>query len=268
MALNNPNTNAKFESQDETDNLGQATVGVNDAPVKLNAGEVASATDSTAQSTAIAVAKTSALAVAAPTDRQKALQQANILGTLRNAMPVTWEDFTAINANQGQFQIKGGETAKPIGSEIGLLLVSYQDQWVSAPKDNDAEGDDMVRYSDDGVNLNDGSGRTLKEHQESLAAAGEEPTMSHRLVLVGELLSCGEAGMDEVGNLVQVILAESGRRNFQSHEKQVAYQLLNGRMKQGDAERIKLTATQAGTGKKQYTLVKVSYADGHGPVKG
>lgn len=261
MALNNPN--AKFETQESTD--AQTAV---QEPVVLNANATVAATESTATSTAVAVAAPSALAVAAPTDRQKALQQANVLADLRNAMPVTWEDFTAINAAQGQFQIKGSEVAKPIGSEITLKLVSTQDQWVSAPKDNDAEGDDMVRYSDDGVNLNDGSGRTLKEHQESLAAAGEEPTMSHRMVLVGELISCGEAGMDEVGNLVQVILAESGRRGYQSHEKQVAYQILNGRMKQGDAEHIKLTAAQAGSAKKVYTLVKVTYADGHGPIKG
>lgn len=256
MSLNTPNT--AFESQDSTDA----------AATQAAAAETVVKTEVQAEqstNTALAPAASSALAAPRAGSPKELLAQSNVLGALQEALPVTWEDFQAINASQGQFQIKGGESAVQIGKEIELLLVSYQPQWVSAPKDNDAEGDDLVRYSDDGVNLNDDSGRTIKEHQAMLSDKGEEPTLSHRVVLVGELLKCDEAGMDEVGNLVQVVLAESGRRNFESHCKQVAYQIANGRMREGDAQHLKLTAALAGSGKKQYTLVKVGYREGHGP---
>lgn len=294
MSLNNPNantiTNAAFESEAETDlttaegktlivdalnsrESGKAdhtvahTTEASPATAPVQAAEETN--DIGAQSTtAIAPAKSFGLAAPRPGSRQELMAQSNVIELdMRNALPVTWEDFTAINASQGEFQIKG-ETPKQIGKEVTLKLVSFQDQWVSAPKDNDAEGDDLVRYSDDGVYLNDDSGRTLAEHQKSLTDAGEEPTKSHRVVIVGELQACGEAGMDEVGNLVQVILSDTARRNFTSHTKQVAYQIANGRMSKSDAEMMKMTATLAGSGKKTYTLVKCGYADGFAPKKG
>lgn len=218
--------------------------------------------------TAIATATSSALAAPKVGSKRELLDVSNVLvNELQNSLPVTWEDFTAINANQGQFQIKGADTTKPIGKEIELKLVSFQDQWVSGPEDTESDVEGILKYSDDGVNLNDDSGMTIAEHQKFIASQGEEPKLSHRLVLVGELLKAEDAAMDVIGELVQVILSESGRRNFTSHTKQVAYQIANGRMASGDAEHIKLIASSAGTGKKQYTLVKTTYGEGHGPKK-
>lgn len=266
MSLNNP----AFESQDTTDAAVAAVAADTAATSGAAQAEAKTDTSTAEQSTTTAIAQASSSALATPVagSRQELLTKSNVLqNELRNALPVSWEDFTAINASQGQFQIKGADTAVQIGTEIGLKLVSFQDQWVSAPKDQDAEGEGLVKYSDDGVVLNDDSGMLVKDHQAMIESKGEEPVLSHRLVLVGELTKCGDAGMDEVGNLVQVVLAESGRRNFNSHAKQTAYQIANGRMKAGDAENIKLTAALAGTGKKQYTLVKVGYAEGHEPNK-
>lgn len=73
----------------------------------------------------------------------------------------------------------------------------------------------MVKYSDDGKVLNDGSGMTVAEHQQYLKDQGD-PTLSHRMVVVGELLDGGEKAMELgiTGMLVQVVLADTACRNF------------------------------------------------------
>ena len=278
MALNKPNTQttAQFETFEDTDMTTQETTTANtDVAVEAIttfANEVANAVQA-AQPTTLAVAQptTSALAVARPKGQlATALTNSNLFeNELRNALHVTWEDFNAINASpSGHFQVKtGAGDPTKLASSLTLKLVSFQDQFVSAAKDTEAQGDNMVKYSDDGKVLNDGSGMTVAEHQQYLKDQGEDATLSHRMVVVGELLDGGEKAMElgMTGMLVQVVLADTARRNFISHGKQLAYQIANGRMSQDDAIHVKLTAQSAGSGKKQFTLVTTTFADGKGP---
>ena len=279
MALNKPNTQttAQFETFEDTDMTTQETTTAHtDVAVEAIttfANEVANAVQVAQPTTAMQVAQTatSALAVARPKGQlATALTNSNLFeNELRNALHVTWEDFNSINASpSGHFQVKtgAGDPVK-LASSLTLKLVSFQDQYVSAAKDTEAQGDNMVKYSDDGVVLNDGSGMTIAEHQQYLKDQGEDPTTSHRMVVVGELLDGGEKAM-ELGlttKLVQVVLADTARRNFISHGKQLAYQIANGRMNADDAIHVKLTAQSAGSGKKQFTLVTTDFADGKGP---
>ena len=269
MALNKPNTQttAQFESFEDTDMTTQETTTANtDVAVEAIttfAKEVTNAVQASQPTT-------SALAVARPKGQlATALTNSNLFeNELRGAMAVTWEDFNSINAHSGRFQVKtgAGDPVK-LSTELTLKLVSFQDQFVSAAKDTEAQGDNMVKYSDDGKVLNDGSGMTVAEHQQYLKDQGEDATLSHRMVVVGELLDGGEKAMElgMTGMLVQVVLADTARRNFISHGKQLAYQIANGRMSQDDAIHVKLTAQSAGSGKKQFTLVTTTFADGKGP---
>ena len=276
MALNKPNTQttAQFETFEDTDMTAQetaqeaaqeTTITVDNIPVGIPV-----TVHVTQPTTAVQVAKPSALAVARPKGQlATALTNSNLFeNELREAMAVTWEDFNSINAHSGRFQVKtgAGDPVK-LSTELTLKLVSFQDQFVSAAKDTEAQGDNMVKYSDDGKVLNDGSGMTVAEHQQYLKDQGEDPTLSHRMVVVGELLDGGEKAMElgMTGMLVQVVLADTARRNFLSHGKQLAYQIANGRMSQDDAIHVKLVAQEAGSGKKQFTLVTTTFADGKGP---
>ena len=264
MALNKPNTQttAQFETFEDTDMTTQETA--------QEATTDNAATQVTQPTTAVQVSKPSALAVARPKGQlATALTNSNLFeNELREAMAVTWEDFNSINAHSGRFQVKtgAGDPVK-LSTELTLKLVSFQDQFVSAAKDTEAQGDNMVKYSDDGKVLNDGSGMTVAEHQQYLKDQGEDATLSHRMVVVGELLDGGEKAMElgMTGMLVQVVLADTARRNFLSHGKQLAYQIANGRMSQDDAIHVKLVAQEAGSGKKQFTLVTTTFADGKGP---
>ena len=278
MALNKPNTQttAQFESFEDTDMTTQETTTANtDVAVEAIttfAKEVTNAVQAAQPATlAVAQTTTSALAVARPKGQlATALTNSNLFeNELRNALHVTWEDFNAINASpSGHFQVKtGAGDPTKLASSLTLKLVSFQDQFVSAAKDTEAQGDNMVKYSDDGKVLNDGSGMTVAEHQQYLKDQGEDATLSHRMVVVGELLDGGEKAMElgMTGMLVQVVLADTARRNFLSHGKQLAYQIANGRMSQDDAIHVKLVAQEAGSGKKQFTLVTTTFADGKGP---
>ena len=267
MALNKPNTQttAQFETFEDTDAVATETVAETTTVTETVEAEAK------ANVPAVQVAKPSALAVARPKGQlATALTNSNLFeNELRNALHVTWEDFNSINASpSGHFQVKtgAGDPVK-LASSLTLKLVSFQDQYVSAAKDTEAQGDNMVKYSDDGVVLNDGSGMTVAEHQQYLKDQGEDATLSHRMVVVGELLDGGEKAMElgMTGMLVQVVLADTARRNFISHGKQLAYQIANGRMSQDDAIHVKLTAQSAGSGKKQFTLVSTTFADGKGP---
>lgn len=277
MALNKPNTQttAQFETFEDTDmTVQETTTASTDVAVEAIttfAKEVTNAVQAAQPATlAVAQTTTSALAVARPKGQlATALTNSNLFeNELREAMAVTWEDFNSINAHSGRFQVKtgAGDPVK-LSTELTLKLVSFQDQFVSAAKDTEAQGDNMVKYSDDGKVLNDGSGMTVAEHQQYLKDQGEDPTLSHRMVVVGELLDGGEKAMElgMTGMLVQVVLADTARRNFLSHGKQLAYQIANGRMSQDDAIHVKLVAQEAGSGKKQFTLVTTTFADGKGP---
>ena len=267
MALNKPNTQttAQFETFEDTDVTAQETVAETTQETTITVDNIPVGIPVTVQ-----VVKPSALAVARPKGQlATALTNSNLFeNELREAMAVTWEDFNSINAHSGRFQVKtgAGDPVK-LGNELTLKLVSFQDQFVSAAKDTEAQGDNMVKYSDDGKVLNDGSGMTVAEHQQYLKDQGEDATLSHRMVVVGELLDGGEKAMElgMTGMLVQVVLADTARRNFLSHGKQLAYQIANGRMNQDDAIHVKLVAQEAGSGKKQFTLVTTTFADGKGP---
>lgn len=297
MALNNPNktatatTAAAFEEMPEdqvtTTTATQASAADAAAAVPsesasskidavLDAAPEAdkpaeAAAEALSQSTAVAVSEkpASALALANPKpkiDRAAMIEEANYLATLKDALPVTWEDFSTVNATQGEFGQKG-DGGKSLGKHITLRLVSHQDLFVSSPHDMDAQGEDLVKYSDDGVVAHDGT--LITEHQAELLEKGfTNAGVDHKLVLVGELVSCqGEQGLELVGDLLQVVLPDTGRRAFMSHTKLSGYHIMNGRLTQEAAEYVKLTATQAGAGNKKYTKVNVGYADGYGANK-
>ena len=274
MALNKPNTQttAQFETFEDTDMTAQETA-QEATTTDRTVVEIPVSVQVTQPTTAVQVTQTatSALAVAHPKNQlAAALTSSNLFEReLRDALPVKWEDHDSINAStSGHFQVKTGATDPiKLSNILTLKIISYQDQFVSAAKDTEAQGENMIKYSDDGKVLNDGSGMTVAEHQQYLKDQGEDATLSHRLVILGELLDGGEKAMELglTGLVVQVVLADTGRRNFLKHGNQLAYQIANGRMNADDAIHVKLTAQSAGTGKKQFTLVTTTFADGKGP---
>ena len=300
MALNQP----AFESNESTDAVvdnasaasaasaapaapaaadgGTAAPAVADAPAAATVGVTG---EQAAQGEVALVNKGTALAAPKVQGNKSAAQlmlEADHLATLSGQMPVSWEMFETINATQGQFQAKGEKLM--LGTEIEVHVVSTQPLTVSSNGDTEAEGEGLMLYSDDGVNANadstvfdahvewlrskgiaDRELLTVKEHQQWLKENDHDKAhVQQKLTIVGELTKCGDQGMPLLGTLVQVSLPDTGRRSYESHCKQSAYHIYHDRMNKVDVEYIKLTAKQAGSGKKLFTQVKVGYADGRG----
>jgi hypothetical protein len=240
MALNNP----AFESQDETNaavdvaELAKDTLDTKAAP--------------TATAVAVAAPVGGALATPGVMNSVAAAMRASALHAAKDSFRVSWDSVPAITAAQGSFSAKADDT--DLGAKVVMNVVSWQYQWVAGPNDNKADIE-TLKYSDtdDGRVSNDGV--DMAAHVADLKAQGySKAKMTHRLIIVGEVI-----GGPLDGNLVQINLPDTGRRGFEQHMTQVAFQQARGKLTFEQANKLVLTAgkEKAKSGE-QYTRVAFS----------
>ena len=217
MSLNKP----AFESEDTT-NAG-TTFDESTAPVEtVNVAAPAANVP--------AVQQGGALASPHLTTGVAAAMRASALASAKDAFRVNWDSVPAITTGLGCFVNKADDAE--LGNEVTMNVVSWQFQWQAGPNDNKAPIE-TLKYSDsdDGKVSNDGV--DMLKHVEDLKAQGySKAKLTHRLILVGEVI-----GGKLDGNLVQINLPDTGRRAFDQHMTQAAFQQARG----------KLTAEQANT---------------------
>lgn len=243
MALRNnentANTNAAFESEDET----AATA----APAATEAPAAAAAPAAT---TAVATQTTRAVSTA------KAVVTQNVLSDKKDAFYVEFDSMPRLAAEQGSFTLKDSSEAD-LGAEIKMELMSYQESWVASPNDKKADVE-LVKYSDDGIDSKDGV--NLQQHIADLKEQGyDKAKIAHRCIIVGELLSAGPAGADLVGKLVQVDLPETGRRSFNAYTLQASWAVGKGRKTAAEAAVLTLKAVKEKSRNNEvYTKIVIS----------
>lgn len=200
MALR-PTSAPAFESEDETV-----------AP--------AATPEAVQQPTAVAVQGTRAVATAASVAKQ------NVLSMMKDAFRVEYDSLPRLTASQGSFVFK--DTEEDLGSQIQVALLSYQDSWVCSPNDKKADIE-LVKYADNSVTARDGT--DLLAHLQMLKEQGyTKASIAHRCVIVGELISTsGKSASNRVGELVQLDLPETGRKNFNTYQIQASYAVAKGR---------------------------------------
>ena len=241
MALRNnentANTNAAFESEDET------------AATAAPAATTAAATAAPA-TTAVATQTTRAVSTA------KAVVTQNVLSDKKDAFYVEFDSMPRLAAEQGSFTLKDSSEAD-LGAEIKMELMSYQESWVASPNDKKADVE-LVKYSDDGVTSKDGV--DLQQHVADLKEQGyDKAKIAHRCIIVGELLSAGPAGADLVGNLIQVDLPETGRRSFNAYTLQASWAVGKGRKTAAEAAVLTLKAVKEKSRNNEvYTKIVIS----------
>lgn len=189
----------------------------------------------------VAEAPVNAIAVAAPRTgaltTAKAITMASTLSVMKDALHVDYDSLPCLGATQGSFTVKTDDAE--LGSEIKLQLLSFQDSYVCSPNDEEADKE-LVKYSDDGVTAKDGT--DMKAHLEDLRQQGfKNAKISHRVVLVGELLSSQEPH-ELVGQLVQIDLPETGRRAFNTYSLQASYAVAKGKKTAEEAAVLTLKA--------------------------
>ena len=239
MSLNKP----AFESEDTT-NAG-TTFDESTAPVEtVNVAAPAANVP--------AVQQGGALASPHLTTGVAAAMRASALHSAKDAFRVNWDSLTAITAVQGSFINKAD--GSDLGAEVVINVVSWQHQWQAGPNDNKADIE-TLQYSDtdDGKVSNDGV--DMAQHVNDLKAQGySKAKLTHRLILVGEVI-----GGKLANKPIQINLPDTGRRAFEQHMTQVAFQQARGRLTAEQANTVVLKAVKekAKSGE-QYT--KVAFA--------
>lgn len=278
MALRKPAdtaTNTSFEDMDETEGTqvqhseaaadsAQADAVVTEKPEAVSntlkdvvddktfdVAEVAAEVVET-KTTAVAVAKTSALVKTTA----KAVALVNVVSDVKDAFHVDFDSLPRIIAEQGSMVMKEG--AIELGTFIKLKMLSFQDSYVCSPNDNKAPKE-LVKFSEDGKV--DREGNCLFAHVRELKEQGwVKAKISHRLVVVGELLATGN-GAGPIEDLVQIDLSETGRKSFNTYTLQASYKVAKGKFSAEDSTILRMTAEKArSTSGDVYTKVVVAVA--------
>ena len=227
-----------FETEDDTE-----TEGIVMEPTNMETTPAAEV-----KTTALATQGSRAVATASAVIKQ------NVISGLQDAFRVEYDSLPSIGASQGTFSIKSDDT--DIGPEIKIQLLSYQDSYMCGPNDTKADVE-LVKYSDDGITSRDGV--DLRKHLNDLLEQGyTKAKIAHRVILVGELLETKNP-CNNIGELVQIDLPDSGRRAFNSYTLQASYAVAKGRKTQEEATILTLKAViEKSKGGGKFTKVAIS----------
>lgn len=240
MSLKKPNTtadNSAFEVDPENETAAEQVT--------------ETVTEAAATTTAVAVAKPSALA--RPTAAN--IKLVNIMSDAQDAFRVEFDSLPGVKASQGQFMFK--DTNEKLGDHIDIELISFQGSWVASPNDKAADVE-LVKYSDDGKVSKDGV--DMHAHVADLKEMGyKNARLTQRCILVGELLAVAGKGSDRVGELVQIDLPDTGRKSFETYCLQASYAVGKGRKTAEQVKFLRLTGEVTTTkDKEDYTKVVIA----------
>lgn len=209
-------------------------------------------------SRAVAPAANTQVAVSAP--------MVNPFEPLKDAFPVEYDTFLNIQLNQGNAINK--DTNASLGSEIGLELMTFQDQTVVSAGVEGDEGKELVRYSDDGITTS--KGENVTEYLKLLKEAGhEKANISKRLVIAGPLFDAGVKGNKIPGlrdKLVQINLPPSSVSTFKRYMADQAFQIAKRGKPVAGVERMRITMDTKTKGQLTWTIANFSRYDD--PVEG
>lgn len=190
-------------------------------------------------------------------NRLAKIQECSILEALKDAITVQWNTLERVKANQGRFATESAN----LGDELHVTLISWQQQWQASPGGTQSpETKKLVRYSSDGVYINDTTD-SIKEYVNEMKRAGHsQAKLSERVVLVMQIEGGSPKVAPMLGQLCQIDLPPTGKDKFRAFRLRQANDLANGRTTVDQATRLKLTTTITKNGDNEYTLVTFDYA--------
>lgn len=189
---------------------------------------------------------------------QKATQVAvhkpmeNPFKPLEDAFRVKFNTLMAIQANQGNFIQK--DTNKMMGDTIVVELLSTQKHWVMSPggDSDDPKSLPYLKYSDDGVNVQDEDMTLIEARDLAIEAGYEKAKISERMYLVGALVNAGKLP-DLEGQMVQIDLPPSSVAHWQRHELATAFAISKGKATAENQNVVKMECTVKTKGKTTWT---------------
>lgn len=158
--------------------------------------------------TAIAKAAASSVAAAKP------LKATAAFAEFENALPeVEFGTFPRITADLGGFEME----KEVIGDNIKVELMSFNTRYVITPGSDDKEASQLVKYSNDGVMLADGSGTSVIDYLNTLKTTHgyDDASVKTYMDLTGLLVEKGGEVIPEDDQVVvQVQLSPQSLKQF------------------------------------------------------
>lgn len=177
------------------------------------------------------------------------------VGALKNAIPVRFNDGLSVKVEQTGFYTRRDN--KPLGREIKMELLSWQDNFVISPGD-DKSPKDLVKYSDDGRTCSDGT--PVAEHLAYLRSLGlTKAALKERTVIVASLESAPEAP-DLVDRVIQIDLSPQSRASFSDYRLVAMNKQRKGRITAEQAVMVQAKVVRATNGTNAYGVVEFSVA--------
>lgn len=221
-----------------------------------DAGDTAVAqAPATAQSNAADVANT-AIAKASTTSAVAVGKLQTILADIENALPaVEFGVLPRLVGSNGQ--VMDGDK-KLFGDSIKLTLVSWNKNFVISPGDDSDEAKALVRYSRDGVTIDD-TGESVVEYLKNLREVEQYPdaNVKEYCELVG-ILNEAAKPCEHVGGMVQISLSPQSRKSFEGYRLQQSVKVRLGQAAPEGQENIVIRAEVKSMGNNTFTLLKVS----------
>ena len=154
----------------------------------------------------------------------------------KGSLVIPWEDkqnlyvaaygeLPRLKATQGR--IIDNDDAS-LGEWIELQILSFNDLYVVGPCDNKAPAE-LVSYSYDNVELNDGTGVSVSDHLKDLQQNWPNAA-SKRYIEVVAVLLASDKPSNHVGEMVQIQLAPTSVTGFNGYRKQTAFKIAMGKL--------------------------------------
>lgn len=213
------------------------------------------ATPTPAATAAAAEMAGTAIAVAAKTGLAVSNKMPTILEDFRDAMPAV--EFGVLPRIVGTNGLFMDGDKKQLGSKIKVQLVSWCDSYVISPGDDTDEAKAAVRYSKDGVII-DETGESVVEYLTYLRESEKytDAKSKHYAEIVGIVLET-EKPSDHVNCMVSVSLSPESRKLFEGYRLQQTVKIRLGLISPDGQDVLTLgTEVKTNARNQTFTLIK------------
>jgi hypothetical protein len=221
----------------------------------------ASATVETLKTTAVAVAKPAAVAVATASD-----MRVDVFNKFHNAEKVDFNTLKRIQAKSSGFVMQDINNDK-LGDTLDFELISYQASYVIAPGADGPEASKAVRYSDDGITTK--AGENVVEYLAQVKLDFPKAKLNRRMVVVLDLLKTpnGPKTAEKYceNEPYQMDLAPSSVANFEQYISVANFKVRKGRLAADKVSFIRAVVSETSGvvegAKKDYQIVNFTTSE-------
>jgi len=177
------------------------------------------------------------------------------LSDVENALePVEFGTLPIVKANLGELHLED----EPLGKEIVVSIVSFNDRFAVSPNDNDAPNN-LCKFSFDGEVCTDGT--LVRDHLETLREEGWNKAAVKKYLDVIAILGNAEEETEEIGNIVVLSLSPQSVKAFTRYRLGVSVRIGNGELDPDQAKRVIVQAKNKTFGTNKFTCMAFKLAD-------